>query len=133
MNPGTPNEQVLSNIMYSGLSLTASGKSLSDPNSDNLMETEGYKRYMATTAETAINDKGQVVNGDVAPTSAVMVGRLVGIANIRTTDRHWIRVRGLGGMTGNNIVGVDMIHFIPVNMDQQYPRFSRSGTVFRRP
>lgn len=133
MNPGTPNEQVLTNIMYSGLSLTASGKSLTDPNSDNLMETEGYKRYMATTSETAINDKGEVVKGDVAPNSAVMVGRLLGIANIKSTDRQWIRIRGLGGMTGSNIIGVDMLHFIPIDMDQQYPRFSRSGTIFKRP
>ncbi|MBC8053906.1 MAG: fasciclin domain-containing protein [Sphingobacteriaceae bacterium] len=135
MNPGTPAEQVLPNIMISGNNLGSSGISLTAPNSDNLMEANGFKRYMALNTETAVNAQGQIVTGDAAYVlgTNTTVGRLVGIANIKTTDRHWIRIRGLGGMSGSNIIWLDMIHFIPIDMDQQYPRFSSKGVVFKRP
>lgn len=133
MNPGTPNEQVLSNTLAIQNYLTASGVSLSSVNSDNLLEAAGYKRYMAINTESALNAKGELIYGDVSPTEQTAVGRLVGIANIKTTDRQWIRVAGVAGISASNAFWLDMIHFIPVDQDQQYPRFSRSGTIFKRP
>jgi hypothetical protein len=139
MNPGTIYEQVLPTIYSPQNNLSASsGVSLSVANSDNLLEAQGFKRYIALTTETAVNGKGEVIKGEYSATGNIMFGRLVGIANIKTTDRQWIRVRGLGGTSGgtsnSNILWLDMIHFIPLSMtEQQYPRFSSSGTKFYRP
>jgi len=133
MNPGTANEQILPNTLALQNYLTASGVNLSAVNSDALLESTGYKRYMALNTERAINAKGEMITGDVLPTEITAVARLVGIANIRTTDRQWIRVSGVAGISVSNAVWIDMIHFIPVEQDQLYPRFSRSGTVFKRP
>jgi uncharacterized surface protein with fasciclin (FAS1) repeats len=57
-----------------------------------------------------------------------MAGRLLGTVDVKTTDRHTIRIEALtgGGQTTNNL---DMIHFIPVDMNQVSPRFKKDGTT----
>ncbi len=57
-----------------------------------------------------------------------MAGRLLGTVDVKTTDRHIFRIEALtgGGQSTNNL---DMIHFIPVNMNQINTRFKRDGSV----
>ncbi|MNX27739.1 hypothetical protein D3C86_578320 [compost metagenome] len=117
MDPGTPFEQVMPNIMNWGSYLDASGVSVSDPNSNNLLEAQGYKRY------TGAPDGNKN-----------WVGRLMGTVTINTTDRHIIRLGRVGGNGGSsNTSTLDMIHFIPVDMDQQYPRIGKDGSLINRP
>ncbi len=59
-------------------------------------------------------------------TSNLWVGRLVGIANITTTERHSVRIVAISGTQNNN--NLDMIHFIPENDNQILPRFKPDGT-----
>lgn len=70
---------------------------------------QGYKRYGQST------------------TSGNNVGRLAGIVNVTTTDRHHIKLVAIGNSSGS--VTFDMIEFRPVTMDQLYPKFARNGTL----
>jgi len=71
-------------------------------------EAIGYKTYMASTAGS-------------------QVARLMGVANITATGRYWLRLTAINGsQTTNNI---DMIQFIPVNADQQNPKFNPDGSI----
>ncbi|SER60655.1 fasciclin domain-containing protein [Pedobacter rhizosphaerae] len=133
---GTSQEQVLPNLMDTGQQLTASGVADANgglPSADGLMLTNGFKRYMGTTAETATDG----VTKGVLPTNSsngwkAMVGKLAGVVDIKTTDRHWVRLTCLRG--NGNGVNLDMIHFIPVDDDQNYPRFHPTpGVIFKRP
>jgi hypothetical protein len=79
--------------------------------SDGEMEALGWKRYTSP----ATND--------------YMVGKYVGIVDIQTTDRHMIKLASLPAAgTGQDVNNLDMIHFIPINMNQFLPRFQRDGT-----
>lgn len=131
---GRPGEQILPNLVdfrqYLGSSgITATTAAL--PSADALMLTNGYKRYMATTADYQGTARGEVsVNGTGWDQ---LIGRLAGTADIQTTDRHWIRLTVVSNAGSSNQTWLDMIHFIPVDADQNYPRFSTSGVVFNRP
>jgi uncharacterized surface protein with fasciclin (FAS1) repeats len=75
------------------------------------LEAQGYKRYTSGT-NTNWN------------------ARLLGTIDIQTTDRHIFRLNTLTNeMTSQNI---DMIHFIPVDQDQLYPRFGPNGEIVNR-
>jgi hypothetical protein len=65
------------------------------------------------------------------PVSNGWAGRQVGTVDIKTTDRHLIRFTTLQGTQNTN--NLDMIHFIPQDMDQLYPRFKIDGTPVPRP
>lgn len=131
MDAGTPQEQVLPNLVDFRQYLGSSGVNKADfglATTDGFMLTNGYKRYMANTNEYSGTVRGAMaVNGDV------MLGRLVGTVDIQTTDRHWIRITAIGGSTGDDNIALDMIHFIPLDADQNFPRFHQSGTIFNRP
>lgn len=58
-----------------------------------------------------------------------MAGRMVGVVNIATTDRHTIRLQSISGGQNNN--NLDMIHFIPIEMNQISPRFGRDGSLIK--
>ncbi|MFD3002014.1 fasciclin domain-containing protein [Pontibacter toksunensis] len=63
------------------------------------------------------------------PTDNRYVGRMIGIIEVKTTDRHNLRFLGLtnrGGSTGNAF-RLDMIHFIPIDANQISPRFTPEG------
>lgn len=57
-----------------------------------------------------------------------MAGRLLGIVDVKTTDRHIFRIEAITG-NGQSTNNLDMIHFIPVNMNQTSPRFKKDGTT----
>lgn len=53
-------------------------------------------------------------------------GRLVGIVDIKTTERHKLRFEAISGT--NRDLHFDMVHFIPVEEHQYLPRFAPDGT-----
>jgi uncharacterized surface protein with fasciclin (FAS1) repeats len=133
---GTSQEQILPNLVDLTQQLSSSGLTDADallPSSDGRMLTNGFKRYMATTAETATDGvtKGQQAIG-TSNGWKIMPAKLAGVVDIKTTDRHWIRLTALRG--NGNGVNIDMIHFIPIDDDQNYPRFHPTpGVIFKRP
>lgn len=63
------------------------------------------------------------------------LGRQIGTIDVKTTDRHKFRIVGLtnrGGSTGNPFLS-DMVHFIPIDKDQVFPRINVDGTLVPRP
>ena len=56
-----------------------------------------------------------------------LAGRLLGIIDIKTTDRHMFRLTCIQGTQNNN--NLDMVHFIPIDMPQTRPRFNRDGRL----
>ncbi|MBE9599758.1 fasciclin domain-containing protein [Pedobacter sp. MC2016-24] len=111
MNAGTANEQTLPNIASMISYLDASGVSLSDPNSDNLMLAQGYKRYSYEQPNGTKNN----------------AGRLLGVADITTTGYQTIRLTCVNGTYGA-VSWLDMIHFIPIDQDQKSCRFKKTST-----
>jgi uncharacterized surface protein with fasciclin (FAS1) repeats len=71
------------------------------------LESLGWKMYM---------------NG---VTSLFACARLLGTIEIKTTDRHTLRMQSISG--GQNTNNVDLIQFIPVEMNQLSPKFTQSG------
>lgn len=79
---------------------------------DGDLEAQGWKQYCANA-------------------STNFCGRLVGIVDIPTTDRHIVRFQAVSG--GQDVDNLDMIQFIPVNQDQVYPRFNPDGSLISHP
>ncbi len=74
------------------------------------MLAEGLKYYVA---KRPIDTQGRV-----------FVSKLLGTIKVNTTGRHALRFEGLSGSGTHNW---DMIHFIPKNQDQLWPRFDVGG------
>lgn len=55
------------------------------------------------------------------------VARMVGIVDVKVTGNHKIRFDLVSG--ANSDCNFDMIHFIPIGMDQTSPRFNQDGTI----
>ncbi|WP_333577136.1 fasciclin domain-containing protein [Sphingobacterium sp. Lzh-3] len=136
-NPGKGDEQILPNTIILNQSLTASGVSdLANANADNLMLAQGYKRYMATVGDYNANNITGGLKAKSGSEAPLNVGRLAGIINVETTDRHVIRFEAIKDKKcGSNTVYLDMIQFIPADdLEQNYPRFHQiSGELFYRP
>lgn len=75
---------------------------------DAVLEAQGWKHYTNTTSTT-------------------VPGYLVGTVNIKTTGKHKIRFTPLSG--GDNDFWLDMIQFIPSDMEQTWPRFDQDGVA----
>jgi len=73
---------------------------------DAVLEAQGWKHYTTSTSNT-------------------VPGYLVGTIDIQTTGQHTIRFTALSG--GDNSNWLDMIQFIPSEMDQLWPRFDQDG------
>jgi hypothetical protein len=73
------------------------------------LESLGWKMYM---------------NG---VTSLFACGRMLGTVEIKTTDRHLLRLQSISG--GQNTNNIDIIQFIPVDMNQISPRFTTTGQL----
>lgn len=54
-------------------------------------------------------------------------GRMVGIVDVQATGRHKIRFTLVSG--SNSDCNFDMVHFIPVGMNQTRPRFNPDGSI----
>lgn len=80
---------------------------------DDVAEAAGYKRFMNTPVSNANH-----------------VGRLVGTVDILTSEAHKIKFVSLTDASGSaNTFNIDMVHFIPVDQEQKWPRFNRDGTL----
>lgn len=79
--------------------------------SDAELEAIGWKQY---TEVRAYN------------TDSNYAGRLVGTYEFKTTQRQTIRITNLTGTQNNNFL--DMIHFIPIDDNQVWPKFKTDGT-----
>lgn len=75
---------------------------------DAVLEAQGWKHYTTST-------------------SSNVPGYLVGTVNIQVTGQHTITFTPLSG--GDNGFWLDMIEFIPADMDQQWPRFNQDGSA----
>jgi uncharacterized surface protein with fasciclin (FAS1) repeats len=73
------------------------------------LEAQGYKRHNAVAPNNNWNT------------------RLLGTIDVQTTDRHVLRIET---NTNEGVDStIDMIHFIPVEMDQLWPRFGPNGEL----
>jgi hypothetical protein len=59
------------------------------------------------------------------------VSRLLGTIDVKSTDRHIIRIEFLLSHSGQEQNFLDMFQFIPVNEDQVRPIFGRDGSVIQ--
>lgn len=75
---------------------------------DAELEAQGWKQY----TENADQNVG---------------ARLLGTIDIKTTDRHILKINNITGTQNNN--NLDLIQFIPVDENQVYPRFKPDGTL----
>lgn len=80
---------------------------------DNVLETQGYKRYVYPHVQ---NDK--------------LYSRLAGIVDVETTGRQKIKfVTDNEGGSANNADSFDLVEFRPVDMDQIWPKFKKGFPV----
>lgn len=104
------NSRVLSFIVKRpGINKTVNGVTVIDADAE---EAVGFKTYMSNTA-------------------GAQIGKLVGIADLPQTGRYWLRLKAINGSQATN--NIDMIHFIPVNDDQQYWKYNVDGSRILRP
>lgn len=94
-----------------------------------LQRTINHHQYMPTSTEAEMEAQGW--KWYTSPPANNWAGRLVGTIDIQTTGQHEIRFTNLQGT--DNDFWLDMIHFIPVDMDQLYPRFQTDGTPVNKP
>ncbi len=62
-----------------------------------------------------------------AKKSGSTTGRMLGIVDVKATGRHKIRFELVSGR--NSDCNFDMVHFIPIDMNQTSPRFNPDGTI----
>jgi uncharacterized surface protein with fasciclin (FAS1) repeats len=82
------------------------------------LEALGYKQY----TEVPLTNTGEDLNN---------VGRLVGTIDVKSTDRHTIRITFLANSSGQELNHLDIIQFIPVNDNQLRPIFGRDGSIIQ--
>jgi hypothetical protein len=94
-----------------------------------LSRTVNFADFRATNiSETELEAQG--FKRPISGNNNNWAARLLGTIDILTTDRHIFRLDVLtNNMTTTNI---DMIHFIPVDQDQLYPRFGPAGEIVPR-
>jgi uncharacterized surface protein with fasciclin (FAS1) repeats len=110
---GNALQNVVPNITNTYITLTAS---VTD--SGPVLESKGWKRY----TEAPVTSTGNAFYNTVALFYC-------GVVNVPTTDRHQFKLLAIGSPNAN-ATGFDMVQFIPVDQDQETPRyFRRDGSV----
>lgn len=106
---GSSNSNILCNVTIDStvLSRTFAFTDVRPAGTDSELEAIGWKRYSAGTTATSY------------------AGKLAGTIDIKTTERHMLRINVLTGANSTN--NLDMIHFIPVDENQIFPRFMPNG------
>jgi uncharacterized surface protein with fasciclin (FAS1) repeats len=79
------------------------------------------------TQEATLEALGWKWWAGVSKKSGSTAARMVGIVDVKVTGRHKIRFDLISG--SNSDCNFDMIHFIPVNMNQTSPRFNPDGSI----
>jgi uncharacterized surface protein with fasciclin (FAS1) repeats len=82
------------------------------------LEALGWKQY----TEVPQTNAGQDLNN---------VARLLGPIDVKSTDRHIIRIEFLLAHSGQEQNFLDMIQFIPINDNQTKPIFGRDGSIIQ--
>jgi hypothetical protein len=83
------------------------------------LEALNYKQYTEAATDNGTADRNNV-------------GRCVGVVDVKTTDRHTVRLTFLHpSSTGQEVNYLDMIQFIPINNDQLRPIFGRDGSIIQ--
>jgi len=83
-----------------------------------VMESKGFKRYTEAPFSATSNAAYNIQNGF-----------LCGVVVVPTTDHHIVKLVCIGPASSNPNT-IDMIQFIPVDQDQESPRYyRRDGTV----
>lgn len=85
------------------------------PKTDDVLESQGYKRYSSVAAFA----------------NNTQIGQLAGVVTVTSTDKHKIRLTCIKD-GGKGDATLDMIQFIPIDADQQYPRFGKDGSIVPR-
>lgn len=81
------------------------------------LEALGYKQYTEAPTDNSTPDRNNVA-------------RLVGTVDVKTTDRHTVRITfAHPTATGQELNWLDMIQFIPINDNQLRPIFGRDGSI----
>ncbi|HLO38887.1 MAG TPA: hypothetical protein VK173_10360, partial [Lacibacter sp.] len=81
------------------------------------LEALGYKQYTEAPTDNTTPDRNNVA-------------RLVGTVDVKTTDRHTVRITfAHPTSTGQELNWLDMIQFIPINDNQLRPIFARDGRI----
>lgn len=84
-------------------------------------------RKMAFSLYKHVTDPGYMI--DYYPDSFAL---LAGTITVEKTDRHTLRFQAVGEDKSGD-VQFDMVHFIPENEDQLWPKFNPDGSVVQRP
>ncbi len=79
------------------------------------------------TQEAALAAIGWKWWAGAAKKSGSTAGRMVGIIDVQVTGQHTIRFDLVSGT--NTDCNFDMVHFIPVDMNQTSPRFNPDGSI----
>jgi uncharacterized surface protein with fasciclin (FAS1) repeats len=118
-------------ICYRNQKQSSSSNNLNQVSIDGevMQRTMNFTTAMPASTEGEMEAQGWKWYTD--PVNNAWGGRLVGTIDIKTTERHMLRLTTLQGTQNNN--NLDMIHFIPQDMDQLYPRFKVDGTQVPRP
>lgn len=82
------------------------------------LEALGWKQYTEVDQTNTGEDRNNVA-------------RLLGTIDVKSTDRHIIRIEFLLSHTGQEQNFLDMFQFIPVNDNQIRPIFGRDGSVIQ--
>lgn len=94
-----------------------------------LSRTVNFADFRATNiTETELEAQG--FKRPISGNNNNWAARLLGTIDIQTTDRHIFRLNCLTNQS--TTTNIDMIHFIPVDQDQLYPRFGPAGEIVNR-
>jgi uncharacterized surface protein with fasciclin (FAS1) repeats len=111
------NGETLPNIINTNITLPE------DPfPTDEELELTGYKRYNYNPSDT--NSYYTDLHGRFA-------GRLAGTIDIPSTGRYQMKLTVLNNEMGG--VWIDMVHFIPVDLNQIWPRLDKDGVLIYEP
>ena len=108
------NQAVLINVSIDGVTLP------------KILDPSQYMQGAGGDASEAVGYKSYMVDS----WNGRMVSRLVGTIDIKTTDVHTCRFTAI---KGGQVNWFDLIQFIPVDQDQQYPQFYPNKTTKPRP
>ncbi|GAB3648437.1 hypothetical protein GCM10028791_12190 [Echinicola sediminis] len=104
------------------LKVTLNGESIPGARILNTRE-----RYPTTLSAAEAESKGFKEYLSAGSDGGNFTGRLVGVLDIPTTGEHVIRLDYQSG--GRNGIWLDMIHFIPEEDEQIWPKFARDGSL----
>jgi uncharacterized surface protein with fasciclin (FAS1) repeats len=93
---------------------------LNEAEAERAAEVRGFKTY---------SDSPVVPTTNVSAGYNGFVGRLLGVVDIATTDRHSITFTATAATGAGATLVLDVIEFRPVDMDQLHPKLGRAGVL----